>query len=329
MLDHRRSLALILRNSKWNLIAFAAGVLGNLLLLPYVVATIGIRQFGIVGLLMSVSAPLSLIGSILGQTACQSIASSRARKDFQTTRHACQAVTALAAYAISAGALVLAVLVSLVSRRIMAGDSATAGFVPVVTLSLVVWWIALQATVIMQGVHVACMDYRRIATISAIGAVLNVAFTVLGVSVYPNIAGYTCALCAAQVATCGAWFISILSSYRWSLVKPRIMKELRRSVFAFSGWLPVSQLVTSLSAQSDKYVLGAWTNANAVGYFNIALRVEEAAYSLMVKASDSLFPYFSSVYTGDHRPQARFYVSVSWLINLAAAAVIAPLIPFA
>jgi O-antigen/teichoic acid export membrane protein len=329
MLEHRRSIALVARNSKWNLIAFAVGVLSNLLLLPYIVATIGIRQFGISGLLLSVSTPLSLIGSILGQTACQAIASSRARNDCQATRDACETVTALAAYSVSAGALVLAVLVLLISRSVMAGDSSSAGSTPVVTVALVIWWIALQASVIMQGVHVACMDYRRIAAVSTVSAISNVACTVVGVSAFPSVGGYICALCAAQAVTCGAWFISVLSSYRWCLVKPRFVKELRDSVFAFSGWLTISQLVTSLSAQTDKYVLGASKSANAVGYFNIALRVEEAAYSLMVKASDSLFPYFSSIANGDHRPHARFYISVSWLINLAAAAVIAPLIPLA
>jgi O-antigen/teichoic acid export membrane protein len=329
MLEHRRSIALVARNSKWNLIAFAVGVLSNLVLLPYIVGTIGIRQFGISGLLFSVSTPLSLIGSILGQTACQAIASSRARKDYQATQDACATVTALAAYSVSAGALVLVVLVSLIFRSVMAGDSPSTGSLPVVTVALVIWWIELQASVIMQGVHVACMDYRRIAAISAVSAAANVACIVVAVSAFPSVSGYLCGLCAAQAITCVAWLISVLSSYRWFLVRPRFVKELRDSVFAFSSWLTISQLVTSLSAQTDKYVLGAWNNANAVGYFNIALRVEEAAYSLMVKASDSLFPYFSSIANGDHRPHARFYISVSWLINLAAAAVIAPLIPLA
>jgi O-antigen/teichoic acid export membrane protein len=329
MLEHRRSIALVARNSKWNLIAFAVGVMSNLVLLPYVVGKIGIRQFGISGLLLSVATPLSLIGSILAQTVCQAIASSRAKKDYHATHDACATVSALAAYSISIGAIVLVILVPLISRSVMAGDSPSTGSILVVTMALVIFWIALQASVIMQGVHVACMDYRRIAAVSTVSAVSNLACIVVAVSADPNVAGYLCGLCAAQLTTCGAWLVSVLSSHAWCLVKPRFVKELRDSVFAFSGWLTISQLVTTLSAQTDKYVLGAWTNANAVGYFNIALRIEEAAYSLMVKASDSLFPYFSSIANGDHRPHARFYISVSWLLNLAAAAVIAPLIPLA
>jgi O-antigen/teichoic acid export membrane protein len=329
MLDHNRSIAIVARNSKWSLIAFAISVLSNLILLPYVVRLIGIRQFGICGLLISVSTPLSLIGGILGQTACQAVARNRASNDGQATHDACATVTAFGALCISAGAVLLLCLIPIISRQVLLGDSPTIESISVVTLLLVTGWTAQQASLIMQGIHVACMAYRRIATINAISAVFNIAFTAAGVAIFPSVTGYLGALCAVQAATCLVWFASILLSFRWCLVKPAFVKAGRESIFAFSGWLTVSQVVAGLSSQADKYMLGASKGSIAVGYFNIALRVEEAAYSVMVRASDSLFPYFSSM-TGDgQRPNAQFYFSVSWLVNLAAVAVIAPLIPWA
>jgi O-antigen/teichoic acid export membrane protein len=112
------------------------------------------------------------------------------------------------------------------------------------------------------------------------------------------------------------------------LVRPRLAQEMRSSIYEFSGWFTVSQLVAGCAAQADRYVLGAVRNTAAIGYLNLAQRIEEAAYSVMVKAADSLFPYFSAQ-SGHGRVNARFYFTVSWLVNLTAAAAIAPLIPLA
>lgn len=328
-MDHNRSIAIVASNSKWSLIAFSVGVLGNLLVLPYIVKLIGIRQFGICALLISVSTPLSLIGATLGQTACQALARNRARGDWQATHDACATVTAFARLCISVGAVVLACLIPIIARRLLPADSLSLESVVAVSVALVIGWTVQQASLIMQGVHVACMAYRRIAAINAIGAVLNVGVCAATVTIVPSVAGYLGALCAVQALLCGVWFISVVVSFRWCLVRPGFVKGRGNSILSFSGWLTVSQAVSSLSAQTDKYALGTWMGTISVGYFNIAQRVEEAAYSVMLKASDSLFPYFSAIGSDTPKPIAQFYFSVSWMMNLAAAAVIAPLIPWA
>jgi O-antigen/teichoic acid export membrane protein len=328
MTDHARSIVLVARNSTWNLAAFATSVLSNLMLLPYVVNLIGIQRFGTCGLLISVTTPLSLIGSVLGQTVCQSVARSRAQSDQALTHDACAAVAAMGIILIPAGAIVLAGVIPIVIAGLSSTDSSTLESIPLLTLLLALAWIAQQASLIMQGVHVACMAYRRIAAINAIGAAFNLAFGIIGVTANPTVVGYLGAICAAQMATSLAWFLSLLLHFRWALARPSLTKRIRRVVLAFSGWLTVSQLVSGLSAQADRYVLGAVSSTVSIGYLNVAQRVEEAAYSVMLKAADTLFPYFSST-SGDAQAHSRFYFTVTWLMNLTAAAAIAPLVPLA
>jgi len=327
MTAHARSIVFLAKNSTWNLIAFATSLLANLILLPYVVKLIGIRQFGICGLLISISTPLSLIGSILGQTVCQAVARFRAQSNERAVRAACATVWALGLICIPAGALLLAWLVSAVAVR-MPEAGRTSGSLLLVSIPLVVAWASQQLSLIVQSIHVACMAYRRIAAINILGAAFNLISTFILVTQFRTVAGYLGAIAVAQAFAALAWLGSAALGYRWCLVRPRLAQEMRSSIYEFSGWFTVSQLVAGCAAQADRYVLGAVRNTAAIGYLNLAQRIEEAAYSVMVKAADSLFPYFSAQ-SGHGRVNARFYFTVSWLVNLTAAAAIAPLIPLA
>lgn len=325
MSDHARSIVLVAKNSTWNLLAFGSSILSNIILLPYVVKLIGIREFGVCGLLISVSTPLSLIGAILGQTVCQAAARHRAQGNDRAARDACATVWALALLCIPTGAMVLSWLVPLVAAGLVHSGL---GAPSLITLALVTAWTAQQVSLLLQGIHVSDMAYRRIAAINIFGAAFNLVSTFLLVRRFPSATGYLAAIGTAQAAAALAWFASILWSYRWCLVRPQLATGMKDSVYEFSGWFTLSQLVAGVAAQADRYVLGAVRSTAAIGYLNVAQRIEEAAYSVMVKAADSLFPYFSAR-SSEGPVDARFYFTVSWLVNLTAAAAIAPLIPLA
>jgi len=173
MSDHNKSLAIVARNSGWNLVAFGITIAANLILLTYVVKLLGMVQFGISGILVSVSIPFTLIGTTLSQAACQGIARHRARGDWAAVRGVCATTSAIGILSVAAGAIVLGCLVFLISGRLLQPAGSTPAAIWLVTLTLVIGSIAQQASLLMQGIHVACMAYRRIATINAIGTVLR------------------------------------------------------------------------------------------------------------------------------------------------------------
>lgn len=329
MLTHNRSIVAVAKNSSWNLIAFATTIGVNLIMLPYVVRFLGIRQFGICGLLVSVCAPFTVIAATLSQTTCQSVARYRAKGDWAGVRRVCATASALAITCLSAGALLLLCILLIASRRLLNTDGSGSAAALLVTALLLSGWIAQQASQLIQGIHVACMAYRRIATINATGALLGLGITFALVTRMPSVLGYIAALAAVQVVTFLAWLWSAGSSFRWCLVRPNTVTEVRKSMLAFSGWLLCSQLVNAFSAQSDRYALGVWSRTVAVGYYNIAMRILEAASSVMLRAGDSLFPHFSANSVEDANGNAHFFVNACWLMNLVAAAVIALIFPLA
>ena len=177
----RRPLALVAGNSIWNLLAFALGVAANLITLPYVVKCLGIAQFGICGLLIALATPLSLVGTALGQSAAQGIARYRSEDDAVAVSEFCATVIAIGVAGIAGVALLLALAVPSIVRGLFPLYHPSLQSIRAISITLAFGWLAQQLSLLMQGVHVACQSYRRIATVTALGAIGSLILSVVTV----------------------------------------------------------------------------------------------------------------------------------------------------
>src|ERR1019366_2620123 len=113
------------------------------------------------------------------------------------------------------------------------------------------------------------------------------------VSARPDVEGYILALALGYGLTTLLWTISTLARFPWCLARPRVHSHMSRSIAAFTGWQMLAELVANVAGQIDRYLLGAWVSPIAVGYYNVAQRLEEVAYIGVLRAGDALFPQFS------------------------------------
>jgi O-antigen/teichoic acid export membrane protein len=327
--DRRRPLALVAGNSGWNLVAFLVGIIANLITLPFVIKRIGIFQFGICGLFIALATPLSLIGTTLGQSTAQGIARYRSQDDRVAVTEFCATMLAIGLTAIVLAALLLGSLTPVIAAWLYPKLDSAMLSIWVVSATLACGWSAQQLSLMMQGIHIACQSYRRIATINALGAVAS-PFLIIGtVSLRPDVEGYILALALGYGAVTLFWAISTLTSFSFCLVRPHVHRSMTRSIAAFTGWQMLAQLVASLANQIDRYLLGAWVSPAAVGYYNVAQRLEEVAYIGVLRAGDALFPQFSVNAENSLERQAEIFFRASWMLNLLAAIVMAPLLPWA
>jgi O-antigen/teichoic acid export membrane protein len=329
MTERRRPLALLAGNSGWNMIAYLAGILANLITVPFVIGRLGISQFGVCGLLIALAAPLSLVGTTLGQSAAQGIARYRSRGDRVAVDEFCATIIALGAPCIAGAGVLLGTLAPMIARGLYPQHQAAVRSLWLVSMILALGWVAQQLSLLMQGVHVACQAYRRIATVNALAAIASPVLIIGIVSRQPDVQGYILALALGYVMTSLFWGVSIAASFRWSLVRPRVHVRMRGLIAAFTGWQMLAQLVANIAGQADRYLLGAWVSPTAVGYYNVAQRLEEVAYIGVLKTGDALFPQFSMNAGADPGRQAEIFFRASWMLNLVAAMVLAPLLPCA
>lgn len=319
--------ARIAGNSGWNLAAFATGIAVNLVTVPIVVKRIGMHDFGVAGLVIALVAPLLLVGTVLGQAAAQGIA--QYRDERTRARQAMSNVLALFALSLPAGALLLAGLAPSAAGGLF-GEATTSG-VELHTIFAIaaLGWAAQQANAVLQGIHVGGEAYRRIAGVNAASALIGGMLIVVIVDRAPSAIGYVAALAAGYWATLMLWLASTWRDARWTLARPRFERAQLGRVLTFSGWQMIAQLTATLAAQADRYLLGLYVRPQTVGFYNVAQRLEEVAYIGVLKAGEVLFPHFSSTAQDDQSRVAKRYFRASWLLNVVAAAALAPLLPWA
>ena len=84
-----------------------------------------------------------------------------------------------------------------------------------------------------------------------------------------------------------------------------------------------------IAGQADRYLLGALLQPQFVGFYSIAQRLEEAMYIGVLKVSEILFPFFSTLQLETDDRKADLLFRSSWILNVLAASALGGLVPVA
>lgn len=98
-----------------------------------------------------------------------------------------------------------------------------------------------------------------------------------------------------------------------------------RAIFSFSMISWVSALASTGLIWADTLLLGALTNASAVGVYNVATRLVTLAVFVMLPINASFTPHIAHLHhTGETRELARMYAAAtSWIVRLSLPAFVA------
>jgi len=315
----------LISNSRWNLVAFAFSMLFNFLLLPFVINRIGLNAFGTTGLMLSVLAPLTLIGTVLGQAMLREISSHLSIVDLRSGQRSFSAAISMCLVGCLLVGLVFLglgkVIISLVTN-----DAPTNDY-QLCILVAIVGWSMQQLVLIFQSAIAATQKYRFLAIISIISSLLNAACVVGIVILIPTAFGYLSGLALGFLASAIIWLVLIKRYEPWLFPICWVSKADYRAIVDFGKWQSISQFAGGLGLQMDRYALGAFSSAAFVGQYNVAMRLQEVVHMGVLKAGEVLFPHFSSTSHYPAAQRASFFISVSWLMNTFAVCALAPLIP--
>lgn len=312
----------VARNSGWNLVGFAATLALQFLTVPFVVRWIGLAAFGEAGLVLAVCAPLTLVGTVLGQALTREAAN--AGHDAHRQRAAFGAAARLCLLASGAGLLLLGVLGPVVTRLFGAAVPAQVQLAFVLAAA---GWAFQQVSLLLQGLFAARQDFRTIARVTIASASLGATCVLACTWLQPDAAGYLAGQSLAFMAAACCWLWAARADLH-ALTQPA-QADVRRSLLQFGGWQSVSQVAGALANQADRYALGSFTSATAVGQFTAANRLQEAAYIGIVKASEVLFPRFGSMSDQSPARRARVFQLASWILGVFSAAMLGPMVVLA
>lgn len=317
-LRHRSLIA----NSRWNLIAFACSLGAQFVTVPLVIRWIGLPAFGLAGLVLAISAPLTMVGTVLGQAVTREASVRLGDHD----RHGAERVLDTALYlciaACALGLIGLTLIGPHVLRWLTLPDSpgiGIAGFALAATA-----WAAQQGLLLLQGSCAAHQDFGRIARLGALGAVLTIALTLLATWCKPDVEGYLGGVAASFCASLAVWSWSLRPGTSGPR-RPRLHPPELASLLRFGKWQTLAQLAGSVGNQMDRYALGALAPAAVVGQYNAANRLQEAVYMGVMKAGEILFPYFGATSRDEAARRESFFLTASWVVVVVSTMMLAPL----
>ena len=318
----------LVESSRWNLLAFACGLAANFITIPFVLRWTSLEIFGQAGLVLAVCAPLTLIGTVLGQALVREMSSRLGASDEEDAGRTLDAALRLCLLASACGWVLLVIggpwITSLLTRREAHSPTLALAFLIAAT-----GWFAQQFSLVLQGTCAARQDFRSIARVAAFSALAGITVTLAITWTLPTLEGYLCGVAAGFVLSLACWLFTLRHTISWRKVFRGDRKPELAALLHFGKWQGLAQLAGAFGNQIDRYVLGALAPVAIVGQYNVANRLQEAAYIGVVKAGEVLFPRFGSLSASSTQERCRFFQAASWVMGTFSAALLAPLVPLA
>ena len=316
------------RNSGWNLAAFACALAANFVTVPFVVRWAGLEAFGRAGIVLAVCAPLMLIGTVLGQAVTRELAGRAGGPDELRARRVLDAALRVGVLACAAGWLALVAVgpavVAWLTRQSQPSGTLTLAFMIAAT-----GWAAQQIGLLLQGACAARQDFRTIARIAALSAAATVAAVLALTWLWPTTEGYLAGVTLGFAVTTLAWITASRGRHSGLHILRGERREETSALMHFGKWQGLAQLAGAVGNQIDRYALAALAPVAVVGHYNVANRLQEAAYIGVIKAGEVLFPRFGSMSSAVQAQRRDFFQVASWVVGAFSAAVLAPLVPLA
>jgi O-antigen/teichoic acid export membrane protein len=325
----RNSSSGLLGNSAWNATAFAFGVGLNLLILPFVVYRLGIAAFGVAALVMACVAPALAFSNALALSTTRELAQRLAPDERDDARRFFATALLLAG---GIGVTIVTIL-SLggppFARLAFNLSGGTANDLGRAFVFGACGWLCQCVSAVFLALFTARQDYRRIASVSMVTAIVSTASMVILIPRWPQASTFLgCQALGYATSLVLVFTISRRAVGQW-LARPALHRIPLGKLANLGAWQFAAQSGGLIAGQADRYLLGAFLQPQFVGFYTVAQRLEEAMYIGILKVGEILFPFFSTLQKEPSDRVADLLFRSSWVLNVLAASALGGLIPVA
>jgi O-antigen/teichoic acid export membrane protein len=319
----------LLGNSAWNVAAFLIGVGLNLLVLPFVAFRLGLVAFGIAGLVTACVAPALAFSNALALSTTRELA----QRLSPTERETARSFFATALLLAGGIGLVIVTILSLggppAARFAFNLRDRTADDLGLAFVLGACGWLCQCFSAVFLALFTARQDYRRIAAISIVSAVVSTGSMVILIPRWPQASTFLgCQALGFATSLLATIAVALVVVGEW-LAGPALHRAPLGRLINLGGWQFAAQSGGLIAGQADRYLLGAFLQPQFVGLYTIAQRLEEAMYIGILKIGEILFPFFSVIQKESSDRVADLLFRSSWVLNVLAASVLGALIPVA
>jgi O-antigen/teichoic acid export membrane protein len=313
---------LLARNTIVNLVGVVAPVVVAIVAIPFLVQGMGTTRFGILALAWSMIGYFSLFDLGLGRALTQAIATRLGGDSDEDL--AAVSWTALAFMLLLGvlGGLLLAGVTPLLVHRVLNipaqlhDESATAFYLLALALP------ATLATTGLRGILEAHQDFGIATALRLPLSVVNF-LGPLAVLQFSNRLGPILAiLVAARVLGAVLHFIVCRRRYGFLRLSIALRRDLIAPLVRTGGWMTVSNIISPLMVNGDRFVIGAVLSVAAVAYYVTPFEVVTKLWLVPSAVLGVLFPAFAATFARDPSRTAT-------LVGRAVRMMIVMIFPFA
>jgi len=319
----------LLGNSAWNAAAFAFGVGLNLLILPFVVFRLGIAAFGIAALVMACVAPALAFSNALALSTTRKLAQRLAPEERDDARRFFATALLLASGIGIAIVTILALGGPPLARLAFNLNGKAANDLGLAFVFAACGWLCQCVSAVFQALFTARQDYRRIASVSIVTAIVSTASMLILIPHWPQASTFLgCQALGYATSLLVVFAISRRAVGEW-LARPALHRVPLARLTNLGAWQFAAQSGGLIAGHADRYLLGAFLQPQFVGFYTVAQRLEEAMYIGILKVGEILFPFFSALQKESGERVADLLFRSSWVLNVLAASALGGLIPVA
>ncbi len=301
----------VARSTAYNILGQAVPLAAGLLSIPIIARSLGDGRFGLLALMWTIVGYFSLLDLGLARATTKFVAQALAEQDSRRAQQiggftaATQAVLGVVAGAALAGVTpwVVTHLLRVPAELQLEAEQAFRW------LAVSVPFVVLSAN--LRAVLEGAQRFDLANLIRAPNGVLAFVIPAVAARAGLGLPGIVALLLALRVVTCGAMAIAIraaMPGFRWELQGSR---ELVRPLLGYGGWVAVSNVVTPILTNLERFVLGAVTGVGAVAYFAAPYEAISRLLILPASLAGGLFPIVSVPVTDERHAEVERLLSRS------------------
>jgi O-antigen/teichoic acid export membrane protein len=319
----------VVRNALWNVVPFGWSVVLSLATTAFFIRSIGLSHFGLYGLLTVMLTPLGLANLGFSSAAIKYVAEHQSKGELAEARRYLETVYWMSLAVGIAGGVLLAAVGAPIMNAVFRISEEDRILVTRSVPLLGVLWLFQQAAGALSAIPAAFSSFREVAigniVVQTLTAAAQVAMVMAGHGVFGMVVGAAIGAAAGWIT----WYVlgRVVTSATPGI--PRLHRDVWFTCLHFGGWQTVGQIGGLLATQAERFILGHYLLPIAVGAYNAAFRLEQAAYAVGYKMSEVLFPHFSEHSLDEQHARMDMLMRASWLLTTAAVCLLGPLIPLA
>ncbi|NYT67183.1 flippase [Pusillimonas noertemannii] len=296
------------RNTIWNLTGAGLPLLVGAATIPYMTSKLGVERFGILTLLWAVIGYFSLFDLGMGRALTQQVAQSLIGGNKEEVPGIIKLGVLLTLFTGLAGSVLLLVTAYPLAYTVL---NVSVEFQRETFNSLLIAAAGIPLATLSSSFRGALEAYERFFSSNLAKIFLGVSiflFPALGIFVFgPNLVGVTVLLISARLLSCVIYLLLALRLPSGNFFFTRTNREMLKRLFSFGTWMTVSNLISPILVNIDRFIISFLLGAGVVAYYTLPFEFLARLLILPAAIGSALLPRLAKHHLNDSATAKRTY----------------------